>query len=136
MPHEDNKIAFLRQQVKKLSEQIETDLGSAEESYSNLAETASRLHEALLWAGWAAWDNHQLIQEVLYQVCTNNMSVAQALSSCGYEPMKSAVHVRYYFTDGKFFCEGCNRNVDIGCKDGCPMIPKLEIPHEPTDTTP
>jgi len=133
--HEDNKIAFLREQIAKLTKELDGELQTTEESYSVLAETASRLHEACLWAGWAAWDNHPLVPDVMLLVTSQGMTVAQALSSQDEAPMKKVVHARYFFADGKFFCEGCQRNAQVGCKDGCPMIPRLEIAHDTTDTT-
>lgn len=128
--HEDNKIAMLREHLAILSKSMDDSLECAEESYSNLAEDASRLFEACLWAGHTAWDKAHIIPDIMSQVCSERKTVAQAMSAGGYAPMKDAVHVRYYFDDGKFFCEGCQRNVEVGCKDGCSMIPKLGIAHE------
>lgn len=133
--HENNKIGFLRQQINILTRDLDQQLETTEESYSNMADKASVLYEACLWAQNAAWDRHRDIPEVMDIVLKENLSVACALSRLKMDPMNNCVHVRYFFHEGRFFCEGCQRNAQVGCKDGCPMIPRLEIAHDPTDPT-
>lgn len=93
----------------------------ATESYDRLADEASRLYEACLWAKWAAWDRHAEIPEVMERVLTVGYTVAHALFVHNIAPMRDVKHVRYVFNDGKFFCEGCMRNAEMPCTDECPI---------------